>query len=55
LGKLESKIQQAPKISKAPPPISPIGTKGSVSTSLANADYATYKAMRIKEGAKWSR
>jgi myosin heavy subunit len=55
LGKLESKLQQPAKISKAPPPISPIGTQGGVSTSLANADFATYKAMRIKENAKWSR
>lgn len=55
LGKLETKLQQAPKISKVSPPISPIGNKGSVSTSLANSDFATYKAERAKQGAKWSR
>ena len=55
LGKLESKIQQPSKISKAPPPISPIGNQGSVSPNLANASFAEYKKMRAEGGAKWAR
>ena len=55
LGKLEVKLQQAPKTTKAPAPITPIGSKGSASPALESADFATYKAMRMKQGARWAR
>ncbi len=56
LGKLEVKLQQSPKTTKATPPISPVtGSRGGVTTDLNSADFAAYKAMRAKQGARWSR
>ena len=56
LGKLEMKLQQAPKTTKASPPISPVsGSRGGASSDLNSADFAAYKAMRAKQGARWAR
>jgi hypothetical protein len=56
LGKLEAKLQSAPKTSKASPPISPVtGARGGASPDLGSADFAAYKAMRAKQGARWAR
>jgi hypothetical protein len=56
LGKLEVKLQQSPKTTKASPPISPVsGSRGGASSDLNAADFASYKAMRAKQGARWAR
>jgi hypothetical protein len=55
LGKLEAKLQAAPKTTKTTPPITPIGQRGSASADLASADFATYKKLREKQGARWAR
>jgi hypothetical protein len=55
LGKLEMKLQQSPKTTKTVAPINPVGAKGSNTTDLASADFASYKAMRAKQGARWAR
>jgi hypothetical protein len=56
LGKLEVKLQQTPKTTKASPPISPVsGSRGGTSLDLSSADFASYKAMRAKQGARWAR
>lgn len=56
LGKLEAKFQSTPKtVTRTPPPITPVGARGSSSTDLASADFAAYKAARIKQGARWAR
>lgn len=55
LGKLEAKLQSAPKTTKAAPPINPIGSRGSSAPDLASADFAAYKALRTKQGARWVR
>jgi hypothetical protein len=56
LGKLEVKLQQSPKTTKASPPISPVsGSRGGTSLDLSSADFASYKAMRAKQGARWAR
>ena len=56
LGKLEVKLQQTPKTTKASPPISPVsGSRGGTSLDLSSADFASYKAMRTKQGARWAR
>jgi hypothetical protein len=56
LAKLEVQLASAPKVSHAPPPIKPIGTRG----SAANSDPETmsqkeYEAWRAKQGARWAR
>lgn len=53
-GKLEVKLS-APKTSKAPAPINPIGSQGNVSTDLERADQAAYEMARAKQGARWAR
>lgn len=56
LGKLEVRLQQSPKTTKASPPISPVtGSRGGASSDLNSADFAAYKAMRAKQGARWAR
>lgn len=56
IGKLEVKLSTAPKLSKAPEPITPI-SKGNASTSRALADLSMedYIAERKKQGARWAR
>lgn len=49
LGKLELKLTSAPKVSKAPAPITPIGNRGSVSTGdIGKMSVEEYLAMRSK-------
>ena len=55
IGRLESRLETVVKKSNVPAPITPIGAKGSASTSLANADFADYKKQRALSGAKWAR
>lgn len=56
LGKLEARLQSAPKtVTKAPAPITPVGARGSSSPDLSSADFAAYKALRAKQGARWAR
>lgn len=56
IGKLEAKLSTAPKLSKAPDPITPIG-KGNASTSrnLSDLSMEDYIAERKKQGARWAR
>lgn|GEM_PF-1773096 len=57
LGKLEAKIAATPpvKTSKAPDPITPIGSGKTPVHSLQTADMDTYIAERKKQGARWAR
>lgn len=57
LGKLEAKLAATPpvKTSKAPDPITPIGSGKTPVHDLASADMDTYLAMRKKQGARWAR
>lgn len=56
IGKLETKLASAPKVSNAPAPIKPIGTRGSATNSdpskMSMEEYAEY---RKKNGASWAR
>ena len=56
IGKLETKLASAPKVSNAPAPIKPIGTRGSATNSdpskMTMEEYAEY---RKKSGAQWAR
>ena len=56
IGKLETKLASAPKVSNAPAPIKPIGTRGSGTNSepskMSMEEDAEY---RKKSGAKWAR
>lgn len=54
LGKLEIRLQSAPKTTKAPPPVGTVNGAGSGTPSLESADFATYKALRAKQGARWA-
>lgn len=54
IGKLEARLQSAPKTTNAPTPIEPVGTRGSGTTSLESADFAQYKKLRAKQGARWA-
>lgn len=57
LTRLEAQLSAKPavKTSKAPEPISPIGTRGSVQTKLENADFAEYKKQRMAMNPSWKR
>lgn len=57
IGKLEVKVAAAPKVSKAPAPINPIGSRGSAANSadLANLPMEQYIEARKKQGARWAR
>lgn len=57
LARIESELGAKPQVktSNAPPPITPVGSKGSAAPSLSNADFAEYKALRAKQGARWAR
>ena len=56
IGKLETKLTSAPKVSNAPPPIKPIGTKGSATNSdPSRMTMEEYAAKRKAEGARWAR
>lgn len=55
LGKIEVKLQSAPKTTKAAPPITPVGARGSASPNVSEMSMAEYKAYRQKQGARWAR
>lgn len=57
IGKLEARVASAPKTSKAPAPISPVGSRGSAANSadLANLPMDQYIEARRKQGARWAR
>lgn len=54
LGKLEARLQSAPKTTKTPAPITPVGARGSAAPDLSSADFETYKKLRAKQGARWA-
>ena len=57
LTRIESELAAKPQVktSTAPAPISPIGSRGSASPTIANADFSEYKKLRAAQGARWSR
>ena len=56
IGKLETKLASAPKVSTAPAPIKPIGSRGSASNSdPSKMTMEEYAAKRKSEGARWAR
>lgn len=55
LGKIEVRLQSAPKTTKAAPPISPVGARGSATPNVNDMSMAEYKAFRTKQGARWAR
>lgn len=56
IGKLEDKVSAAPAVSKAPPPMKPVGSRGSASNSdLSKASMEEYISQRAKQGARWAR
>ena len=56
IGKLETKLASAPKVSNAPAPIKPIGTRGSSTNSdPSRMSMDEYAAKRKAEGARWAR
>ena len=56
IGKLELKLTSAPKVSNAPAPIKPIGSRGSASNSdPSRMTMEEYAAKRKAEGARWAR
>lgn len=54
LGKLEVKLQAAPKTTKAPPPVGTVNGAGSGTPNLESADLSTYMKLRAKQGAWWA-
>ncbi len=55
IGKLEAKLDAAPPVSKAPPPMKPVGSRGAASNSdLGSASMDEYIAQRAKQGARWA-
>lgn len=57
LTRIEAEVNSKPpvKTSSAPAPITPLGTRGSAQTSLANADFAEYKKLRMAQNPSWRR
>lgn len=56
IGKLETKLASAPKVSNAPAPIKPIGTRGSATNSdPSKMTMEEYAAFRKQAGARWAR
>lgn len=56
IGKLETKLSAAPKTSKAPPPINPIGSRGNGGPiDAANVSVAQWAEHMKKNGSKWVR
>lgn len=57
LGKLEAKLSSKPQVktSKAPDPITPIGSGKTPVHDHESADMDAYLALRKKEGARWAR
>lgn len=56
IGKLEAKVAAAPKVSKAPAPITPIGSRGSGSNGdPASMSVDQWAAHMKKQGSRWVR
>jgi hypothetical protein len=56
IGKLEDRLATAPKVSKAPAPIQPIGARGSATNNdLGKMSMDEYYAKRKADGAGWAR
>lgn len=56
MAKLEGKLVSAPKVSSAPAPIKPIGSRGAAANSdLSKASMEDYMAARKAQGARWAR
>lgn len=56
IGKLEAKVAAAPKVSKAPAPITPIGSRGNGGPiDAANMSVAQWAEHMKKNGSKWVR
>lgn len=56
MAKLEGKLTTAPKVSSAPAPIKPIGTRGSATNSdPSKLSMDDYIAQRKTQGARWAR
>jgi len=55
IGKLEDKLTTAPKVSKAPAPITPIGKGNQKGSNFETMSQADYEAERKKRGAAWAR
>lgn len=55
IGRMEAKVDSAPPVSNAPPPMKPVGSRGSASNSdLGRASMEEYIAQRKKQGARWA-
>lgn len=55
IGRMEAKIDVSHSISKAPPPMKPVGSRGAASNSdLGSASMDEYIAQRAKQGARWA-
>jgi len=56
IGKIEAKLASAPKVSNAPAPIKPIGTRGgSTNNDVNKMSMEEYAAYRKQQGAQWAR
>jgi hypothetical protein len=55
IGKLETRFEANVKKSTVPPPIAPIGAKGSATPDLDKLSFAEYKAQRMKDRPRWAR
>lgn len=56
IGRLEEKVSSAPKISNAPPPLKPVGARGSAANSdVSRMSMDEYAEHRKKQGAGWAR
>lgn len=57
LTRLEAEVSSKPpvKTSNAPAPISPVGSRGSAQTSLADMSFAEYKKARMAQNPTWKR
>lgn len=56
LAQIEAEVGNKPvKTSNAPAPITPVGSRGSAQSSLANMDFAEYKKTRMAQNPSWRR
>ena len=56
MDRLEARIASVPKVSNAPAPIKPIGTRGSATNNdLSRLPMPEYIEQRKKAGAGWAR
>lgn len=55
IGRIEEKLATRPQISNAPPPLKPVGSRGSAANGdLSGATMETYIEQRKKQGARWA-